>query len=385
MQPQYMTHRLIVTSPELDEFVSHIEYSHEIALDTEADNMYHYRNRACLLQVRWGNEVALVDALAGIDINPLLHCIEKRRLIMHGSDFDLRLLAEMAGFRAGDIFDTMLAAQLLGHDRIGLGSLVERYFGVSLSKGHQKSDWSQRPLPEKMIGYAIQDVMHLFELRDAMEKRLAELGRLDWMRQRCEAQIAAAAGGFGERSEHAWRIGGARQFSDRGMAVLYELWHWRDAEAQRLDRPPFKVINDNMLLDLVAEAEKARGPIFQSLPPSLRRRYGEVLREVIRNGLSRDLETLPSPPPPPARLDPLSAEELRRQEIIRDRRDRLARELEIDPSLITSRSVIAMLARDPSRMDELLLPWQADLLRIGCEVFSEYNPAGKGDGNGKSR
>src|SRR5699024_5044860 len=143
-----MTYCLISKQAELDEMLCEVESAAEIALDTEADNMYHYRNRVCLLQIRWGKKIVLVDALAeGLDLGPLFRILAEKPLVMHGSDFDLRLLSELCDFTAHSVFDTGLAAQLLGLDKIGLGSLVEHYFGVVLPKAHQKSDWSQRPLP----------------------------------------------------------------------------------------------------------------------------------------------------------------------------------------------------------------------------------------------
>ncbi len=357
-----MSYRLIATQPELDRLIREIEPVSEIALDTEADNMYHYRNRVCLLQIRWGKEIALVDALAEIDIEPILRVLETKLLVMHGSDFDLRLLAGLCGFAPTRLFDTMLAGQLLGVEKIGLGSLVEQYFGVALPKTHQKSDWSQRPLPEKMLDYAAEDVVYLFELRDIMEARLAELGRLDWMRQRCEWQLESGATGFAERDENAWRISGSRALRGVGLPVLYELWHWRDAEAEKVDRPHFKVINDNFLFAIAQAVERGGRDALDEVPPGLRRRHGKALRRAIELGLARDPETLPPPPATRERPEPFSTDELKRQEEIRAVRDRAAKALGIEASLIANRSQMAILARDPERAREILLPWQADLL-----------------------
>lgn len=360
-----MSYRLIATQPEIDSLLRDLEPVAEIALDTEADNMYHYHNRVCLLQIRWGKEIVLVDALADVDLAPLFRLLEEKLLVMHGSDFDLRLLAGLCEFSPRNLFDTMLAAQLLGLEKIGLSSLVEHYFGVSLPKTHQKSDWSQRPLPDKMLEYAEQDVFYLFELRDVMRARLEELGRLDWMRQRCEWQVTSGATGFAGRDENAWRISGARTLRGKGLTVLYELWHWRDAEAEKADRPPFKIINDNFLFALARAVEEERPEPESEMPPSLRRRYGKVVRQVIQRGRQRDPATLPPPPTARERPEPFSPEELKRQEAIKAVRDQAAQELQIESSLIANRSQMALLAREPYRLDEILLPWQADLLRGG--------------------
>ena len=365
-----MTYRLIATQEEIDALLPLIESADEVALDTEADNMYHYHNRVCLLQIAVNGEIILVDALSGASLKELLSALENTFLIMHGSDFDLRLLSELSGFAPKRIFDTMLAAQLLGQDRFGLASLIERYFGVTVAKSHQKSDWSQRPLPAKMLDYAAQDVVYLFELRDRMQKELEALGRMDWLRQRCEAQLASGSNGFAPRGEHAWRISGARKLSKQGLAVLHELWHWRDKEALRADRPHFKIMNDQFLLRLVEEAEKHGEATGECLPPSLRRRFGRRLRQVVKEGLNRDPATLPPPPPSNGRPEPFTNGELKRQDVFRKARDRVASELKLDPSLLATRTIIGILSREPDRYGELLMPWQIDVLRP-TGVFEE--------------
>src|SRR5687767_15237356 len=136
-----------------------IERADELALDTEADNMYHYKTRVCLLQFLVDGEVFLVDVLApGLKLDPLWKVLEKKHLIMHGSDFDLRLLHDLCRFSPHSLFDTMLAAQLLGRARIGLASLLESHFGVALDKDGQKANWSKRPITPKLLDYAALDV-----------------------------------------------------------------------------------------------------------------------------------------------------------------------------------------------------------------------------------
>lgn len=366
-----MTYRLIATQPELDELTEEISPVKELALDTEADNMYHYRNRVCLLQVRWGENTVLVDALADLDLRPFFKVVEGKFLIMHGSDFDLRLLADMCGFTASGLFDTMLAAQLLGLEKFGLSSLIEQYFGLVLPKAHQRSDWSKRPLPRKMLDYAAGDVLYLPELREKMEMRLVELGRQEWLRQRCEWQIHAGASGFAPKGEGAWRISGSRQLSKRGLCILYELWHWRETEAERSDRPPFKVINDTYLLQVAEYSERGERANFQGrMPDRLWRRYRAQVVKATQKGWEREPTSLPPPPQGNGRPEPLSSEELRRQETLKRERDKVARKLKIDPSLIMNRVQMAIVARDPAKAEDLLLPWQLDLVRA-ADIWEE--------------
>src|SRR5947209_4408001 len=228
----------------------------EVALDTEADNMYHYRTRVCLLQFLVDGEVFLVDVLApGLKLEPLWKILAKKHLIMHGSDFDIRLLHDLCRFRPHSLFDTMLAAQLLGRARIGLASLLEEHFGVALDKDGQKANWSKRPLTPKLLDYAAVDVWHLPALRDILTRELSKLGRLKWLEQQCRAQIEAGGQGFAPATENDWRIGRSERLRGPGLTVLHAIWHWREEQAQRLDTPPFKVCGNSLLLKIAEAAE----------------------------------------------------------------------------------------------------------------------------------
>ena len=349
---------------DLDALVEFLSDFDEVPLDTEADNMYHYRNRICLFQIKAGERIFLVDMLQGLDMRDLMEVFRTRLLIMHGSDFDLRLMADHYDFRPERLFDTMLGAQLLGLPKTGLGGLVEHYAGVVMPKGHQKSDWSRRPLPEKMLKYAAEDVLYLEEIRHKMLVELKKKKRLDWLRQRCEWQIQAAVDGFGERDENAWRLPGSSRLPPRGQAVLYELWQWRERAAEKADLPPFKILNNNFLVDVATAA--GRGPDadwHKGLPPRLYSRHRKALEKAVQRGRERDPGTLPRRSNEGRRRQPFSAEELERQEALREVRDRKAEKLGIDPSLIANRSQLAVLSRDQSKLDDLLLPWQVELLR----------------------
>src|SRR4051812_24439286 len=175
------SYQLLDQPGSLEPLLSAIEKVDEVALDTEADNMYHYKVRVCLLQFLVDGEVFLVDVLApGLRLDDLWRVLANKHLIMHGSDFDVRLLHDLCGFRPHSLFDTMLAAQLLGRQRIGLAALLEEHFGVQLDKDGQKANWSRRPITPKLLDYAALDVWHLPSLRDLLTRELARLDRLEW-------------------------------------------------------------------------------------------------------------------------------------------------------------------------------------------------------------
>jgi len=338
----------------------------EVSLDTEADNMFHYKTRLCLLQFLVDGEVFLVDALAGLPLDGLWQRLAKKHIVMHGSDFDLRLLHDLCRFRPKSIFDTMLAAQLLNRPRVGLASLLEDHFGVKLSKESQKANWSRRPLTQKMLDYAALDVWHLPALRDLLTRELVRLRRVEWLEQQCLAQIEAGLTGFAAPDENDWRIGQSERLRGPGLSVLHAVWHWREESAKRLDPPPFKVCGNKLLLQ-IPEAPEAGGSadaILAKGPPGKRHtRLFPSLEAAVRDGIVRDPHTLPRRRGRDRNHAALTNAEVALQDRIRADRDKLAAKLSIEPTLIATRSQLAQIARKPRQIDEVLLPWQADLLR----------------------
>ncbi len=338
----------------------------EVALDTEADNMYHYRTRVCLLQFLVDDKIFLVDSLAPLQLDGLWTRLAQKHLLMHGSDFDLRLLHDFCRFRPKSIFDTMLAAQLINRPRIGLASLLEDHFGVKLSKDSQKANWSKRPLTQKMLDYAALDVFHLPALRDILTRELTKLGRFEWLQQQCRAQIESGSIGFAPPDENDWRIGRSERLRGVGLPVLHAVWHWREQTAQRLDVPPFKVCSTDVLLKLATAAENGEAEAAILASVHLGRRHDRLapsLAAAIRAGLAKDPKTLPRRRGRDPNHVALSQSEIERLDRIKDDRDKIAAKLELDPTLIANRAQLAQIARAPSRLDELLLPWQANLLR----------------------
>jgi ribonuclease D len=360
---------LLIDQPgQLDPLLTALDRVQEVSLDTEADNMYHYRTRVCLLQFLVDGEVFLVDVLApGVQLAPLWTRLAKKHLIMHGSDFDLRLLHDLCGFRAHSLFDTMLAAQLLNRPRIGLAALLEEHFGVKVDKSGQKANWSARPITPKLLTYAALDVWHLPALRDILTKELSKRGRLGWLEQQCRAQIEAGSTGFAPPDENDWRIGKSERLRGRGLGVLHAVWHWREAQAKRIDTAPFKVCGNELLLRMAgaAEAEEATPESILGAIHLGRRhdRLAPSLMEALRAGFAKDPKTLPRRPGRDPRHAALTQAEVERLDRIKEDRDRVAAKLELDPTLIASRSQLAQIARAPARLDEILLRWQADLLR----------------------
>lgn len=361
--PEYL---LIDQPNQLAPLLAALDRVDEVSLDTEADNMFHYKTRVCLLQFLIGQEVFLVDVLAGLPLDGLWSRLAQKHLVMHGSDFDIRLLHDFCRFRPKGIFDTMLAAQLLNRPRVGLASLLEDHFGVKLSKDSQKANWSKRPLTQKMLDYASLDVWHLPALRDILTRELAKLNRLDWLRQQCEAQIESGMSGFAPPDENDWRIGGSERLRGAGLTVLHAVWHWRQAQAERLDTPPFKVCGNKLIVAIAeaAEAGEAEAAILAKV--NLGKRHSRLIASLaaaVKAGFAREPQTLPRRRGRDPNHAPLTNAEVALQDRIKADRDKLAAGLSLEPTLIANRAQLAQIARRPQQINEILLPWQADLLR----------------------
>jgi ribonuclease D len=363
--PRISGFTLIEQPGQLEPLLAAIEQDSEVVMDTEADNMYRFRVRVCLLQFYVCGEVFLVDALAPMDLAPLWARLARKHLVMHGSDFDLRLLSDFCQFRAKSLFDTMLAAQLLGRSRIGLASLIEDNFGVKLDKDGQKANWSRRPITQKLLDYAALDVWYLPALRDILTRELKRLGRVDWMDQQCKAQIEAGVTGFSPPDENDWRIGKSERLRARGQTVLHAVWYWRQEQAQRLDTPPFKVCSNEFLVRLASLADEGASEEAILAEVNLGKRHQRLigsLAAAVRSGIEKDPRTLPRRPGRDPNHMPLTQAEIALLDRIKEERDKIAAKISIEPTLIANRSQLSQIARTPNKLGDVLLPWQASLL-----------------------
>jgi ribonuclease D len=236
--------------------VQRIDSAKRIAVDTEADSLHNYFEKVCLIQLSIDGADYLVDPLAGVELRGFLEALAAKPLIFHAGDYDLRILRASTGFRpSGEIFDTMIAAQLLGIEQIGLAALLERCFAVTIGKEGQKSDWSLRPLSEKQLRYAVNDTRYLEALAERMASELAAKGRLGWHSESCRAMVQASGRNNPRDPEETWRLKGAGRMTRRQLAYLRELWRWRDQHARRANRPPFKIFGNQQIFELLQWAE----------------------------------------------------------------------------------------------------------------------------------
>lgn len=349
---------MIADPQNLSSFLEHLIEHPRVALDTEADSLHCYFEKLCLIQVSIPGHNVLIDPLAGFSLDPFFRALTGREVIFHGADYDLRLLQRVGCVDIDKVFDTMIAARLIGLTEFSLAALVANFFGIELAKGSQKANWAQRPLSGRMLDYAINDTRYLLELAEKLQRRLAELGRWIWFEQSCQRALIQARAARVRDTENAWRISGSSDLRGRAAAILRELWLWRDDEARAVDRPPFHILHNELLVDSAQKANAGEKVFIGHLRDARRRRFEVALEK----GLATPEQQWPQPIRK-NRLRPSPDEEKRFKEY-RGRRDKIAQDLGIDPSLIASKATLEALAADPSSHESRLLPWQSELLML---------------------
>ncbi len=343
----------------LAEILPRLRSSDWIALDTEADSLHAYPEKVCLVQVSLEGADELIDPLSLRDLTSFWAALRGRELILHGADYDLRLLHRGFGFRPDRVFDTMLAARLLGYAQFGLTHLVARHLGLTLEKGPQTMNWARRPLTERMLAYARNDTRYLKPLADVLKAGLQEKGRLTWQHQMCQQLIVECAQPREQDPDMVWRVKGGNRLDRNALAVLQKLWRWREREAVKANKPPYFILSHEALVALAVAASKSK-PLEPHLPRFLHSHRRNGLFAAIARGLAVPAEKKPHIWRP-IHYRPSEAEQARFNEL-KNRRDRRAAELEIDPALIASRATLLALAQDKNSPERELMSWQRDLL-----------------------
>ncbi len=340
-----------------------------VAADTEAAGYHRYHDRICLLQLSTRRETFLVDTLALGDLDPLAPLFERfaTEVVFHDADYDLRLLSRDFGIEVHALFDTKIAAQMLGEPAFGLANLLEKHLGLRLEKKHQRADWAQRPLPRDMLEYAAEDTRSLPALRDRLKELLEERGRLGWAEEEFRVQETVRWTTAPDDPDAFLRLKGTRELKPRQLAALRELYAWREEEASARDRASFRVMGNDALLAVAREMPAARGALedVKGLPRSYVERFGPELLSAVRRARALPDTELPvrrrgpSRPPPDPELDALL-------DRLKGARDRAAEELGLDRGFLMPRSQLEELARaHPSSREQMAaLPgfrhWQVE-------------------------
>lgn len=347
-----------------------------LALDCEAAGFHRYSDRLCLLQLTTARGTYVIDPL-GFDPSDLLRGPLENpdlEIVMHGADFDLRLLSRDLGIELRGLFDTQIAAQLLGEEAFGLAALLESRLGVKLSKKYQRADWAERPLADAMIEYAADDTRHLMRLADVLRDQLSAAERTTWAAEECRALEISAGVQSTEPSEPddpVVRVKGARKLSTRQVAALRAALEWRDEIARRRDRATFRIVGDGPLIAAVAARPRSVGELvdIQGFPTRLASEEGQTLLERLEAiAAAPEAELRPYPKGPrqgPGRASP-EVEAL--AERLKSVRNRKADELGLPRGTLLANSVLLEVARvAPTRIEQLttidgMRQWKLDAL-----------------------
>ena len=364
-------------------FAREITGAPSIALDTEGASFHRFVDRVYLMQLSTRTATAIVDPLPTGDLASLRPLVESPEIeiVFHDADYDLRLLRQDYGWATRNIFDTRVAAQLLGYKAFGLAALLEQHFGIALDKKFQRADWSLRPLSEGMLQYASQDTMYLLALRDILHGELMAKGRESWAAEEF-ARLEQTQWAAEDSAQLYLKVKGARDLKRRELAVLRELVPWRDGVAKELDRSTFRVVSNDVLLEICRVQPTTRQAlgVIKGMPRGVLDQRGEVVLACVARAMALDEASLPKFPKAPRwEKDPEFDDRAAR---LRAVRDEVATSLELDPGVLCSREKLETIARRmPTTIEALyetpdLRRWQADLLGPGVlRALSAVAPA----------
>jgi ribonuclease D len=349
----------------LDQALTLVASQPTVAVDTEADSLHSYFDKVCLIQISAGGDDLVIDPLAGVDLKHFGAVLADPAIakILHGADYDLRILNRDFGFTTSNLMDTMVSAQLLGYEAYGLAALLERHFGLKVNKQHQRADWAMRPLTPEMLEYAAMDTRYLIALAAKLREELDAAGRWTWAQ---EEFVRLENIRFRESSdeEESWRkMKNIGNLDRRGLAIIRELYEWRDQLARKADRPPFKIIGNDAMLDIAKEKPQKIGDLslLKSVSQYHRTRYGKPLVDTVKRVMEIPEAELPERNEPKAWIRDKALENRINQ--LKRVRDKKATELKLDPGLLAPRHVLTAIATTGS-IDDIpaMRNWQREVV-----------------------
>jgi ribonuclease D len=359
---------LITHTAQLQALLARLRDHDSVAVDTESDSLYAYREKVCLIQLSIPGADFLIDPLAALDLQPLASLLadEAVQKVFHAAEYDVMCLRRDFGFAFRNLFDTMWAARILGWKRVGLGDILQEQFGVTLDKKWQRHNWGRRPIEPAALSYAQRDTHHLLRLRDVQLRELRQIDRLAEAREVFSDLTRAKYNGHEFTPDDMWSLKGVWDLGGRAQAILRQLVILRDREARRQNRPAFKVIGDRTLLQIAERAPRTLEEMdgIEGMTSGQQQRYGAALLEAVARGRK---DAIPAPPHR-AQIDP---EVSARYEALRAWRKQAAAQRGVEPDVIVSNAVLMEIAqRRPRAIEQLpALPWFGEWRRTA------YGPA----------
>ena len=357
--------RFIDDPGEAAQALTDLAAAEELAIDLEADSLHSYDEKICLVQLSIPGANIVIDPLSCASALPRLGEILADRSVLkvfHGGDYDIRLLKKGHGFEVGNLFDTMVAAQFASREKFGLAPLLEKEFDVILDKKYQRADWSKRPLSPEMLHYAALDTACLLALKERLENDLLRLDRLSWVRE--EFGLLENIVPAEDRSPSAYNVKGAGRLSPRSRGLLQRLLLVRDAAARDLDRPPFKVLSNGLLIELAVSPPQAQADILD-LPGASRRILARLAPRLF-DALHRPLEPEEILPPRGREHNSLSPEQKKALGELKKCRNAMEEHLGLPPGLLANSATLEKLCRMEPQEAALYIEtdfknWQRDV------------------------
>jgi ribonuclease D len=346
-----------------------------LAVDTESNSLFAYREQVCLIQFSTPNADYLLDPIELGDLSLLAPIFASPHIqkVFHAAEYDVLCMKRDFGFTFSNLFDTMLAARIVGRKEVGLGSILEAEFNIEVDKRHQRANWGQRPLPDYLLDYARQDTHYLILLQEILknqleEKRLLPLAQEDFQR------LGQVEANHDNGKMDCWRVNGVHKLSPQQAAVLQECCIYRDEVARQRNRPLFKVISDSTLM-AIASTLPSTPDELNKLPGMTKHqldRHGKALLQAVRRGLK-------APPVHPPRNIRPEKQFLERVELLKQWRKQKAHDIEVESDIILPRDLLHQLAlKNPQDKETLWdclseVPWRRE--HYGEEILTVLKKA----------
>ncbi len=335
----------------LEQVCQTINREPRLAVDTESNSLFAYKEKVCLVQISTPIQDYVIDPFTCVDLSALGHIFSnpKQEKIFHASEYDLICLKRDYGFTFANIFDTMVAARILGMEAVGLGSLLLKYFDILLDKKYQRANWGMRPLPPEMLDYARLDTHYLFGLRDALETELITHDLLDLAHEDFLTACKAQAHENGNHNHECWRVAGSNHMDARQATVLNELCLYRDEQARKADLPLFKVLSNELLFEISKQKPSSLDDL-RTIPrcsDKIIQRHGENLLKAAARGEQAPLITRQRNQRPDEAF-------LARVDRLKEMRKLTAKELKVESDVVLPRELLDRLAAmNPKTKTEL--------------------------------
>lgn len=348
----------------LDEALERVGSHGQIAVDTEADSLHSYFDKVCLIQISLPDEDLIVDPLTRVDLSKFGAILGDASItkVFHGGDYDLRILHRDFDFTVHNLIDTSICAQLLGYEGLGLAALLDRHFGLKVNKAHQRADWSMRPLPPDMLSYAAMDTHYLVALAEKLREELTALGRWEWALEEF-ARLENVRYREVDEDTETWRkMKNIGNIDRRSLAIVRDIHQWRDALARKADRPPFKVLGNDTIIEIAKEKPPGVRELTQLKSVSRYHgdRYGRDLAGIVRRAMEIPEAELPERNEPRPWIRDKALEN--RINRLKSVRDRFARELKIDGSVLAPRHVLSAIATGGTLDVPAMREWQKKVM-----------------------